>query len=403
METSDVVKETIFSAESLAILGAPPAFETPLCAGHSSAGDRGATSEHLDGLDIDAGDSFVRAFEERIAEAVGVEHCVAMGNANIALMLTVRGLELSGEVIVPSFAPIGIAHALEWQGIAPVFCDVDPHTRTLDPAKAEALITARTSGILGVHLWGQPCDVDALADVAARNSVKLIFDASHAFGCSHKGKMIGGFGEAEVLSIQGEQFLNASAGAAVATQNVLLAEQLRRMRNFGRNAAGEVAGLGMDGGMSEANAALGLRALESMHTLAEVNRRNFAHYDLQLTNLPGVVLVTDNSLEQRNFHHVVVEVNETNAGLSRDELMTVLRAENIVPGGDHLCCHHADPYRMRYPEARLRLPQSESLAERFLVLPSGSGVSEAMIEAVCEVIRTALRHAEMVRAKLCEG
>jgi dTDP-4-amino-4,6-dideoxygalactose transaminase len=214
--------------------------------------------------------------------------------------------------------------------------------------------------------------------------------------------MIGGFGEAEVLSFQSDQFLNASAGGAVVTQNVLLAEQLRRMRNFGCNAAGEVVGLGMDGGMSDASAALGLRALESMHTFTELNRRNFAHYDLRLTNLPGVVLVTDESLEQRNFHHVVVEVDESIAGLSRDELMAVLRAENIVVGGDHLCSHLAAPYQMRYSESRLRLAHSELLAERILILPSGSSVNEVMIEAVCDVIRTAVRHAGVVKAKLCE-
>jgi len=405
--TPNTLKETIFAAESLAILGAPPAFEEPLHVGQPNVGDRKAILERLETV-LDAHGpgnhvNLVQEFEERIAEAAGVKHCVATCNATLALELTIRALALKGEVIVPSFAPVATAHALQWQGITPVFCDIDAHTRTLDPKKVESLITAHTTGILAVHLWGQPCDVEGLAEVVERNRLRMLYDASHAFGCSHKGKMIGGFGGAEVYSFHSDQFLNAFDGGAILTQDTLLAEQLRRLRNFGFDDSGEVIGLGIDANMSGASAAMGLSSLESMHTFVEVNRRNLARYDLRLTDLPGVVLFTDESLEQRNFHHVVVEVDEESAGLSRDDLIAVLRAENIFTRRDfHPCSHRMEPYQTLYPEARLRLPQSERLAERVLGLPAGNAMNEPAIDAVCDVIRTAVRHADVVKAKLCE-
>lgn len=406
--TPNTLKETIFAAESLAVFGAPPAFVEPLHVGHPNVGDRKAILERLESLvdhhGLDASRVLVGEFEERIAEAAGVEHCVATCNATIALELAIRALDLKGEVIVPSFAHIATAHALQWQEITPVFCDIDPHTRTLDSKKVESLITAHTTGILGVHLWGQPCDVEGLAEVAERNRLKVLYDASHAFGCSHKGIMIGGFGDAEIYSFHSDQFLNAFEGGAIVTQDALLAEHLRCLRNFGFDETGEVTGLGIDANMSGASAAMGLSSLESMHTFVEVNRRNLARYDLRLTDLPGVVLITDESLEQRNFHHVVVEVDEESAGLSRDDLMAVLRAENVLARRDyHPCCHRMKPYRVRYPEARLRLPQSERLAERVLYLPAGNTMNEPAIDAVCDVIRTAVRHADVVKAMLNEG
>ena len=131
---------------------------------------------------------------------VGVKHCIATCNATIALEIAIRAAGLSGEVIVPSFTFIATAHALQWQEITPVFCDIDSKTHTIDPSKIEAMITPRTTGIIGVHLWGNACNVEALSDIAKRHNLKLIFDAAHAFGCSHQGQMIGNFGELEVLS-----------------------------------------------------------------------------------------------------------------------------------------------------------------------------------------------------------
>src|SRR5439155_16423546 len=125
------------------------------------------------------------------------------------------------------------AYALRWQGITPVFCDIDSRTHNLDPRRVEQMITPRTSGIVGVHVWGRPCDIEALTEITEGRRLKLLFDAAHAFACSHRGKMIGGFGDAEVFSFHATKFLNSFEGGAVTTNNDDLAAKIRLMKNFG--------------------------------------------------------------------------------------------------------------------------------------------------------------------------
>jgi dTDP-4-amino-4,6-dideoxygalactose transaminase len=172
----------------------------------------------------------VQELERRLAEKLAVKHCIVMCNGTIALEIAVRALKLTGEVIVPSYTFIATAHALHWQGITPVFADIDPHTHVLDPDAVRRMITPRTTGIIGVHLWGRVAPVDELQKIADEQGLKLLFDAAHAFGCSHSNRMIGAFGEAEVFSFHATKFFNTLEGGAVTTNNGALAEAMRLMR-----------------------------------------------------------------------------------------------------------------------------------------------------------------------------
>jgi len=158
------------SVEQLALLGGAPAFAEKLHVGRPNIGDRARLMARIeDMLDrrwLSNNGPFVQELERRIAEMVGVRHCVAMCNATVALEIAIRALGMSGEVIVPSYTFVATPHALQWQQITPVFCDVDPRTHNIDPSRVEALITPRTTGVVGVHVWGTPCDVDALAEIA---------------------------------------------------------------------------------------------------------------------------------------------------------------------------------------------------------------------------------------------
>jgi dTDP-4-amino-4,6-dideoxygalactose transaminase len=205
--------------------------------GRPNIGDRRALLQRIEGLLdrrwLSNDGPLVREFEAKIAQISDVRHCVIMCNATVALEIASRALGLAGEVILPSYTFVATAHALQWQGITPVFADIDPDTHNIDAASIEALITPRTTGIVGVHLWGRPCDTEAIENLAARRKLSVMYDAAHAFGCSHKGKMIGGFGSCEIFSFHATKFINSFEGGAIVTNDGDLARKLRLMRNFG--------------------------------------------------------------------------------------------------------------------------------------------------------------------------
>jgi len=335
---------------------------------------------------------FVREFEQRVAEFLAVKHCVAMCNATVALEIAIRALGLHGEVIIPSFTFIATAHALQWQEITPVFCDVDPTTHNLDPARVETMITPRTTGIIGVHVWGRQCAVESLSEIAARHNLKLMFDAAHAFGNSYKSRMIGGFGQAEVFSFHATKFFNTFEGGAVVTNNDDLAAKMSLMKNFGFSGYDNVIYIGTNGKMSEISAAMGLTGLESLDEFIAANRRNYVAYQAGLQHIPGIHLISYDVTERCNYQYVILEVDKTNAGISRDDLVQILHAENILarryfyPG-----CHQMEPYRSYFPHAKLLLPMTEKLCQRVMSLPTGTAVQPEEIETICTIIRLAVR------------
>src|SRR5436190_14467585 len=168
----------------LAVLGATPAFSEAIHVGRPNIGNRQRFLERietmLDRRYLTNSGPFERELEQRLSGMLGVRYCVAMCNATVALEIAIRALNLTGEVIVPSFTFIATPHALQWQEITPVFCDIDPLTHNLDPARVEEMITPRTSGIIGVHLWGRPCAVEELSEIASRRGLRLLFDSAHA-------------------------------------------------------------------------------------------------------------------------------------------------------------------------------------------------------------------------------
>jgi dTDP-4-amino-4,6-dideoxygalactose transaminase len=390
------------SLEELAILGSPPAFDEKLHVGRPNIGNREHLLERInDLLDrrwLTNEGPYVREFEQEVSELLDVRHCVAVCNATLGLEIAIKAMELAGEVIVPSFTFIATAHALQWQGITPVFCDIDSATHNLDLQHIEALITPRTTGILGVHLWGRPCDVDALAQIARRHNLGLMFDASHAFGCSHEGRMIGNFGNAEVFSFHATKFSNTFEGGVVATNDAALAQKIRLMRNFGFTGYDEVGCIGTNGKMNEVSAAMGLTSLESLNEFVAVNRRNYQQYKKGLSGIPGIHVSSYDETEKCNYQYIVLEIEEAHAGIDRDELVQILWAENVIarryfyPG-----CHRMEPYRSYYPDVGLRLPATERLAERVLQLPTGTAVGSDHISTICRLVKMVTSSGPAVR------
>ena len=385
------------SIRDFAIFGGQPSLNEPLHVGRPNIGDKETLlrrlGEVVDRRWLTNEGPCLKEFEQRLRQLLGVSHCDAMCNATVGLQLAMRAMEMSNEVIVPSFTFVATAHAIQWLGFTPVFCDVDPRTHNIDPARVEELITPQTTGILGVHLWGQPCDIETLAAIATRHGLKLLFDAAHAFNCSWRGRMIGNFGNAEVFSFHATKFFNTFEGGALATNDAELALRVQRMRNFGFAGLDQTDALGTNAKMSEASAAMGLTNLESLAGFVEVNRQNYLAYLRALEGIPGIRMLQYDPKEKRNFQYIVLDVEESEAILSRDALQSILWAENVLarryfyPGS-----HRMEPYASTMPSVGGRLPVTERLAQRVLVLPTGTAVGEEQIEMICGILRLAVSH-----------
>lgn len=390
--------------QRIAILGGSASFEEPLHVGAPNQGSReqflSLINDVLDRNWLTNNGPLVQQFEAEIAKISGVKHCIAMANGTFALQAAVRACRLTGEVIVPSFTFVATAHALSWQGVRPVFCDVDPVTHTLDVEAVERCITSKTSGIIGVHLWGVPCDTPSLARIAAKHDLTLMYDAAHAFGCRLKGRPIGSFGRCEVFSFHATKFVQSGEGGAVVTNDDELAEQLRFIRNFGFRRSDDVVDVGINGKMNELSAAMGLTSLHSLPHFVEINRANFEHYRTALKEIDGLSMFVPRADQVSNYQYAVAMVDPSVCPLNRDQLVCCLHAENVMarryfyPG-----LHRMDAYQ-RNPESRLpsvQLPVTEHLSDEVLVLPTGTRTTSGQIEKIADVIRSAVKNAGEVK------
>ncbi|MCA9187054.1 MAG: aminotransferase class I/II-fold pyridoxal phosphate-dependent enzyme, partial [Planctomycetales bacterium] len=388
------------------IFGGQPAFADPLHVGRPNLPNRdrylARINDIFDRAWLTNDGTYLRQFEQVICDVTGASACVAVANGTIALQLLMQVLGLHGEVIVPSLTFIATAHALAWQGISPRFADVDLESCCLDPDAIEAAITPRTTAILAVHLWGRVCNVQRLQEIADRHGIELIFDASHAFGASKHGRMVGNWGRAETFSFHATKFVSAAEGGAIVTNDVELAERLRLARNFGFAARDHVSTLGINGKLSELHAALGLTSLEEMEFTIETNRRNAFRYAERLIDVPGVKLLTTQDQSRSNYQYVVVLIDDRVARIDRDTLVKVLEAENVQarryfsPG-----CHRSAPYADDQGTIDgFWLPNTERIVSSAMSLPNGVAIDRATVDTVSDLVRFAVHSAAEIRGRM---
>lgn len=328
----------------------------------------------------------VQQLESVLSEYLGVKHCILVCNATVGLQIACHALDLSGEVILPAYTFVATAHALQWERLTPVFADIDSRTHNICPQSVEDRITDRTSAILGVHVWGRPCDTDSLCAIADRYGLVSLFDAAHALGCKHQGRMIGNFGKCEVFSFHATKFFNTFEGGAIVTNDDDLAQRVRLMKNFGFSGRDNVAHLGTNGKMPEICAAMGLACFEKLDQILTANRSNYELYREQLESVRGVEMVNYDHLETTNWQYVIVEIDEA-FPLTRDHLMHRLHEHGVLarryfyPG-----CHRMEPYATEYPRQSERLPHTDKLCSRVLCLPNGTSITSEDVRRVCDVI-----------------
>lgn len=382
----------------LAIAGGPPAFEETLHVGRPNLPDRETFHRLVDDIFdrrwlSNRGPLLVQ-FEKELATHLNVSHVVAVCNATVAIEVLLRVMGRRGEVLVPGFTFVATAHAVEWMGLKPVFVDIDPETHLMDLADAESKISDQTVAVMPVHLWGEPCRPPEYELLAKRHRLGLFFDAAHAFSCEHQGLRLGRFGDAEVFSFHATKTFNTFEGGAIATNDANLARELRLAINFGFSGVDQVSAVGTNGKLNEISAAMGLCQLANLDDTLEINRRHQINYSTLLAPINGIVFRTDRLDERRNFQYCVAEVD-----YARDALLRALHAENILarryffPG-----LHRVEPYVSQRPP--VSLPHTEAVADRVLILPTGTAISDADVETVAEIIRLALSDVERLTA-LC--
>jgi len=311
---------------------------------------------------------------------------VAVSSCTAGLMLVLRASELSGDVVVPSFTFAATAHAVRWNGLRPVFADVDARTLTLSPAAVERAIGMHTSAILATHVYGTPCDVEGLHRVAARNGLRLLFDAAHAFGSTRRGIRVGGFGDAEVFSLSPTKVVVAAEGGLIATNDDLLAERCRIGRDYGNPGDYDCRFVGLNARMSELHAATALASLEDLDERLDERRRLAAAYTSALANIPGIRIPEVHSGDLSTYKDFTILIDPDEFGVGAAAVAGLLREEGIETRRYYSPpVHEMVAYRTS-ADAVDGLPVTRLAAQRALTLPLWVGMTDAQVTGVAEAI-----------------
>ena len=342
----------------------------------------------------------VTAFEQAIAEHLGVKNAVAVSSCTLGLMLTYKGLGLTGDVVVPSFTFMATASSLVWAGLRPVFADVKFDTTNLDPAAAEAAITPRTTAIVAVHNFGNPAEIDELKAIADRRGLKLIFDAAHGFGAQYRGEPVGKQGDAQVYSLSPTKLLIAGEGGIVATNDDALAERIRMGREYGNDGNYDSAFAGVNARMPELSALMGLHSLLSLEQAAGRRNHTAELYRRELGCLPGIGFQEIVQGNRSSYREYSIMIDSHSFGLNRDQLATALTAENVDTRKYYDPPVHRQTAYAQFAPSDRKLSNTDSLASRSLSLPMWSEMSDEIALNICRAIRRAGESADEVTAAL---
>lgn len=326
--------------------------------------------------------------EQALCEYLGVKHISLFTNATIALVTALQALRVSGEVITTPYSFVATSHSLMWNGIKPVFVDVDPKTLNLDPAKIEAAITPQTTAIMPVHCYGRPCDVDAIQKIADNYNLKIIYDAAHAFGVKcHCGSVLN-HGDLSVLSFHATKVFNTFEGGAIVSPDAKTKLRIDQLKNFGFVDEVTVVAPGINGKMSEINAAFGL--LQLTHIDAALKRRKEidAEYRSVLADISGVRLLESGSEAVGNFAYFPILV-EDSFPITRDALYEKLKRHGVFSRRYFYPLISEFPmYRGHASAQRKNLPVAYKAASQVLCLPIYPALENSDLHRIVDIIRS---------------
>lgn len=338
------------------------------------------------------GGPFHQQLEQALCDYLGVKHICLFTNGTLALITALQALRITGEVITTPYSFVATAHSLLWNGIKPIFVDIDPLSLNMDPARIEAAITPHTTAIMPVHCYGRPCDVERIEKIADNYGLKVIYDAAHAFGVRHKGSSVLNCGDLSVLSFHATKIFNTFEGGAIVCPDAKTKQRIDHLKNFGFVDEVTVVAPGINGKMSEINAAFGLLQLKGIDAARLRRRAIDARYRERLAAIAGIDCLPAGEEESANHSYFPILVKEA-YGSSRDALFQLLREQDIYARRYFYPLISDFPmYRSMPTAAHSNLPNALQASRQIICLPIYPGLGLDQVDAICAIVE---RHAQV--------
>lgn len=329
-----------------------------------------------------------KELENKLRDYLKVPQFSLFNNGTIALLVAIKALELTGEIITTPFTFAATAHSISWMGLEPVFVDIDPVTMCIDPNRIEEAITPRTSAIMPVHVFGIPCDVKEIQEIAYRHNLKVIYDAAHAFGTEIDGTGIGNFGDITMYSFHATKLFNSAEGGALACKSEELKKKIDLLKNFGIKNEEEVIEVGINGKMNEIQAAMGLAVLE--HIEEERQKRAIIKqtYMENLKDIPDIKLMPDLPGVRSSYQYFAIRIDEEEFGRSRDYVYEELKKYNVFARKYfHPLCSNFECYKHLPSADPKNLPVANKIGNGVLSMPFYGGLSEEDTRKISQIVR----------------
>ncbi|MFZ2161862.1 MAG: dTDP-4-amino-4,6-dideoxy-D-glucose aminotransferase VioA [Sideroxyarcus sp.] len=331
---------------------------------------------------------FHQQLEQALCDYLGVKHIALFSSGTVALITALQTLRITGEVITTPYSFVATAHSLLWNGIKPVFVDVDPVSLNLDPGRIEAAITPQTTAIMPVHCYGHPCDVDRIEKIADNYGLKVIYDAAHAFGVQWRNDSVLNHGDLSVLSFHATKVFNTFEGGAIVCQDAKTKQRIDHLKNFGFVDEVTVVAPGINGKMSEINAAFGLLQLKGIDAALLKRKAIDARYRAALAGVAGIHCLSDASEKIANYAYFPIMVGPDYA-LGRDALYEVLQDKGIYARRYFYPLISDFPmYRGMPSAAHANLPVAKAAAEQVICLPIFPDLQPGQVDYIIDVIKS---------------
>lgn len=331
---------------------------------------------------------FHQQFEKELAEFLGVPYISLFANGTLALISALQVLRISGEVITTPYSFVATTHSLWWNNIKPVFVDIEPEFCNLDPEKIEAAISPQTTAIMPVHVYGNPCKVERIKEIADIYGLKVIYDAAHAFGVRYKGQSVCNYGDLSVLSFHATKVFNTFEGGAIVCHDETTKKRIDYLKNFGFAGETQVIAPGINSKMNEMQAALGLLQLKKYSDYIEKRKKITATYKSELAGVEGVAFQKEVADSDSNYAYFPIFVDRERYGADRDDLYGELKKRGIHGRRYFYPLISQFPtYRGLKSSLMSNLPHALLLSEQVICLPLYPGLEDADVKRICRIIR----------------